>query len=50
MFARFRLRPVAAWSLYALALSLGPYALSALTTDAGGGESSLKARPAVLEE
>ena len=50
MFARFRLRPVAAWSLYALALSLGPYALSALTIDAGGGESSLKARPAVLEE
>jgi tetratricopeptide (TPR) repeat protein len=50
MFARFRLRPVAAWSLYAVALCHGPHALLALTVDVGGGDSSPQARSAVLDE
>lgn len=50
MFARFRLRPVAAWSLYAVALGHGPHALSALTADVGGDELSPQACSAVLAE
>ena len=50
MFARFRLRPVAAWWICAVVLCHGRHELWALSADAGWGEFSPKARPAVLEE
>ena len=50
MFARFRLRFAAAWSLSVVALGHGPHDLWALSADAGWGEFSPKARAAVLDE
>jgi hypothetical protein len=48
MFARFRLRLAAAWSLPALAYCIGLPSAYALVADAGWSEGSQSGRPAAL--
>jgi hypothetical protein len=50
MFARFRLRLAAAWSLLALAFCIGPSFARALVADAGWSEGGQAGRPAALSE
>ena len=50
MFARFRLRLAAAWSLLALASCIGPSLARALVADAGWSEGGQAGRPAALSE